>query len=545
MAATYNGRGRVRRTTRNIMISKRIDRKPENDNYGALANYVRDAKHTYGHGQLADYIGDTLHGGEKVLYSWHAGCLSDDYDLALREVQATQTLNTRSRKEKTYHLVISFRPEDEDKLTEEVFRDIELSFAKALGFEEHQRHCGVHKNTDNLHIHVAYNMIHPVTLARHEPYRDFRARDKVCREMERKYGLSMDNGREQERGAARTSSRAQAMEAQTGQESFISYVQRQIQEIQAGDWQTFHTELARKGIGYRLRGNGAIFTKLNGKTNCKASRVGREFSRAALERKYGSFQDSRQAPDQVKAEQTYDKAPRQASARRSEHWQRYKEIRETRKKEYEALNADIGDNYVQLRARFRQDYGEISTALLTRKDRARLYSELKFHKKQAFRKLRAESYGAREALMERYPATWTQYLQREAEKGDETALELLRAQAAREAMEKDMPLKSRASVKEALKKLAAMNEAWKASESWISKKGTVVVRLNCGELREYEDSIFLRPAAPDTKETLSQAALQFAEIRWGQEQALAQKKENSIARVPEPAPELARAERVR
>ena len=161
------------------MISKRIDRKPENDNYGALANYVRDAKHTYGHGQLADYIGDTLHGGEKVLYSWHAGCLSDDYDLALREVQATQTLNTRSRKEKTYHLVISFRPEDEDKLTEEVFRDIELSFAKALGFEEHQRHCGVHKNTDNLHIHVAYNMIHPVTLARHEPYRDFRARDKV------------------------------------------------------------------------------------------------------------------------------------------------------------------------------------------------------------------------------------------------------------------------------------------------------------------------------------------------------------------------------
>ena len=49
------------------MISKRIDRKPENDNYGALANYVRDAKHTHGHGQLADYIGDKLHDGEKVL----------------------------------------------------------------------------------------------------------------------------------------------------------------------------------------------------------------------------------------------------------------------------------------------------------------------------------------------------------------------------------------------------------------------------------------------------------------------------------------------
>lgn len=92
------------------MISKRIDRKPENDNYGTLANYVRDAKHTHGHERLADYIGDKLHDGEKVLYSWHEGCLSDDYALAIREVQATQALNTRSRKEKTYHLVISFRP---------------------------------------------------------------------------------------------------------------------------------------------------------------------------------------------------------------------------------------------------------------------------------------------------------------------------------------------------------------------------------------------------------------------------------------------------
>src|SRR5699024_8968887 len=132
----------------------------------------------------------------------------------------------------------------------------------------------------------------------------------------------------QERRTTRTSSRAQAMEAQTGQESFISYVQRQVQDIQAGDWQSFHAELARKGIVYRLRGNGAIFTELNGKTNCKASIAGRKFSRAAMERTYGKFQEVQQAPGQVKAEQTYDKAPRQPAASKSKHWQRYKEIRE-------------------------------------------------------------------------------------------------------------------------------------------------------------------------------------------------------------------------
>lgn len=527
------------------MISKRIDRKPENDNYGALANYVRDAKHTYGHGQLADYIDDKFHDGEKVLYSWHTGCLSDDYDLALKEVQATQALNTRSKKEKTYHLVISFRPEDEDKLTEEVFRDIELSFAKALGFEGHQRHCGVHKNTDNLHIHVAYNMIHPVTLARHEPYRDFLERDKVCREMERKYGLFMDNGREQERGAARTSSRAQAMEAQTGQESFISYIQRQIQEIQAGDWQSFHAALARKGIGYRLRGNGAIFTELNGKANCKASSVGREFSKAALEKKYGRFQEGRREIEPSKT--SYDKAPRMPSARQSELWLRYKAMRDVRDKAYQAMRERQGNDHEQIRAYFDHQYAEIRGALLTKKARARLYQELKLRKKKALAAVRSIRQNDRDELNKRYPATWTQFLRQEADKGDEAALALLRAQATRKSREKDevAPSRSRAGVRQILQTLAEREEQWKDARAWISKQGAVVVRLACGEIREYGDTLHLRPSDPAARDKLSLAAFQFAEARWGQEQALTQKQASGTARAPGPISKLARTERVR
>ena len=69
-------------------------------------------------------------------------------------------------------MLISFRPEDEARLTPEILNAIELRFADALGFGEHQRHCGVHQNTNNLHMYVAYNMIHPEKLTRHEPYRD-------------------------------------------------------------------------------------------------------------------------------------------------------------------------------------------------------------------------------------------------------------------------------------------------------------------------------------------------------------------------------------
>ena len=73
----------------------------------------------------------------------------------------------------------------------------------------------------------------------------------------------------------------------------------------------------------------------------------------------------------------------------------------------------------------------------------------------------------------------------------------------------------------------------------------VVVRLACGEIREYGDTLHLRPSEPAARDKLSLAAFQFAEVRWGQEQALAKKQGNGIARVPESAFKLAQAERVR
>lgn len=126
------------------MISKKVGIAPQNDNYAKLAAYIADAGP----------------GGEKNLMYWSAGCLGDDdYHNGIAEVQDVQALNRRTKQCKTYHLVISFRPEDEATLTPELFMTIERRFAAALGYEEHQRHCGVHKNTGNLHMHIAYNMI--------------------------------------------------------------------------------------------------------------------------------------------------------------------------------------------------------------------------------------------------------------------------------------------------------------------------------------------------------------------------------------------------
>lgn len=83
--------------------------------------------------------------------------------------------------------MISFRPEDEPSLTQENITIIEKAFAEALGFGDHQRVCGVHKNTNNLHLHIAYNMIHPERFTKHEPFRDFYRLSEVCGEMEQRY----------------------------------------------------------------------------------------------------------------------------------------------------------------------------------------------------------------------------------------------------------------------------------------------------------------------------------------------------------------------
>lgn len=261
------------------MISRRIHTKPENDDYGRLARYCAD----------------TRNNGEKVLESWHRGCDADDYHLAIREVAAVQALNTRSRKEKTYHLIVSFRPEDEPLLTPEVFREIEDEFARALGFSAHQRHCGVHKNTNNIHMHVAYNMIHPVKLTRHEPYRDYRKRDEAARKLEKRFGLVIDNGRQPEESPKRTNDKAAQYEAHTGHQSFAGYVMEHKEALaeilEYSDWPEFHSSLVKFGLGLKLRGNGCVIHDLHSPHTVKASSLGRDFAKKALEQKLGPFHE--------------------------------------------------------------------------------------------------------------------------------------------------------------------------------------------------------------------------------------------------------------
>ena len=126
--------------------------------------------------RLNAYILDAGNGGEKVAWCRVSNCQSDDPGWAVKEILATQARNTRSRSDKNYHLVVSF-PEGE-KPTRVQMEDIEDTICAAIGFGEHQRVSAVHQNTDNWHLHVAINKVHPRTFRNIEPgYDHYRLRN--------------------------------------------------------------------------------------------------------------------------------------------------------------------------------------------------------------------------------------------------------------------------------------------------------------------------------------------------------------------------------
>ncbi|MDQ3231343.1 MAG: relaxase/mobilization nuclease domain-containing protein, partial [Pseudobdellovibrionaceae bacterium] len=149
------------------MIAKRVDRKQRTSNYKTLVHYIIDRKDA----------------GEKVRDAWSTNCASaDDFDLAIKEVTFIQSLNTRSRIDKSYHLVVSLAPSED--LTRDQWREVESAFCEAIGFAEHQRICAIHEDTDHVHLHMAISKVHPKKITCVEPYYDKFKLQETCRQLE-------------------------------------------------------------------------------------------------------------------------------------------------------------------------------------------------------------------------------------------------------------------------------------------------------------------------------------------------------------------------
>ena len=238
-----------------------------------------------GFASLLAYLSDAQAKRERVGCVTVTNCQSDQALVAITEILNTQAQNQRALSDKTYHLILSFPAGEEPAAA--ILQAVEARICQGLGYGAHQRISVVHHDTDNLHVHIAINKIHPTRYTIHQPYRDHATLGQLCAALEDEFGLRHDNHQARQTGAA---SRAMDMERQAGVESVLGLVRREChaQMRDAASWQALHGVLLVHGLAMRERGNGLVIVAADG-TAVKASSVHRDCSKARLEARLGPF----------------------------------------------------------------------------------------------------------------------------------------------------------------------------------------------------------------------------------------------------------------
>ena len=211
--------------------------------------------------ELVKYMTDEQEKNERIGYVLVTNCQSDRPDAAVLEIINTQGKNTRAESDKTFHLVVSFpageQPDDA------VLKEIEAKLCDGLGYGEHQRVSVVHHDTDNLHIHIAINKIHPTRYTLLDPYYSHKVLGQLCGKLEQEYGLTRDNHKANKVGSE---NRAFDMEHHAGVESLLGWIKREcLEQIQAAtSWAEIHRVMQENGLKLKERGNGLVMTNQDG-----------------------------------------------------------------------------------------------------------------------------------------------------------------------------------------------------------------------------------------------------------------------------------------
>jgi hypothetical protein len=426
------------------VIAKRIMSPQGGAGYHRLAGYVLNVKREH---QPADpaswtrlnaYILDAEHLGDKVAWARATNCHTDDPGWAVKEILAIQARNTRSRSDKSYHLVVSF-PEGE-KPTRDQIEDIEDRLCAALGFEEHQRVSAVHQNTDNWHFHIAINKVHPRTFRNVEPFRDHYRLQEACAELEIRHGLTREpHTAEPGQGRGRgpqVRGRAADFEAQQNGHSFLRWIREQATTalLAARDsgkgWPELHRVAVRYDLEIKPRGAGLVIGHRSDlRLHIRASDVHRGLSMQALTGALGPYE--RPGPAAAPPERSYTRPARTGSL-----YEAFKQERDTAVAAREAALTALRQQHLAYAHRLKAYYRE-------RFRHERLTGLRGFLKRDAFRhiadqqaqdraeRVQREAEERRQLRARRSIPTWQGYLESEAAKGNEEALIALRGRTQR------------------------------------------------------------------------------------------------------------------
>jgi hypothetical protein len=251
--------------------------------------------------------------GRQQVLSGTVACETNCFslDTASAEMNMVAAQNTRCV-DPVYHFILSW-PVIDTPADGDIF-DCARSAIQTLGMEGNQFVTAIHRDTDNVHCHVAVNRINPTSYKAADLYNDVDVLHKTCRLLEMKYGYTPDNGAwvndngHVVRGQSDFKSiprKARQLEYHNDEESLYSYavdVCREPVGVILGSgkatWEKLHTELIRAGLEMRPKGDGlAIYSRHDEQvTPIKASTLHPDLTLQCLEKWLGDFEPS---PDVV------------------------------------------------------------------------------------------------------------------------------------------------------------------------------------------------------------------------------------------------------
>lgn len=262
-------------------------------------------------GRLLDYVRNpgTGNSSEKCIYAGAREFLMDQPQSQKAEMLALSEEAVRSE-DTINHYVLSWQ-EGEHPSPEQVEEAVTL-FLKELGLEGHQVIYALHADTDNIHLHLVINRVHPDSLKVTKPNGgfDIEAVHRAIAVIEYLQGWQREqNGRydgeqvladnklgKEIRPKRRSDKPRQPgqskvdMEWRTGEKSAERIAIEDGAPVirEATSWQELHQRLAEMGMRYEKAGSGA--TLLVGDVRVKASNADRNASLSRLQKRLGLYE---------------------------------------------------------------------------------------------------------------------------------------------------------------------------------------------------------------------------------------------------------------
>jgi hypothetical protein len=259
--------------------------------------------------RLADYITDEQKDKDKQIgkaknkidYYGGRGFLCDDLNSWKAEMTALASDAPKCTNPIT-HWVMSWQEHERptrDQLEESI--DILLD---ELEMTDHQTIYAAHQDTDNYHVHVMINRVHPDTLKAPNNFRDVELAHKAVARIQHLQGWQPEQRARYEvieGQTKRVQHPPQATKQPAGQiaqqiESHQGVKSAERVGIETGadlirvahSWRDLHQSLADRGMRYEQYGTGAYLYV--GDVKLKASSVGRDCSLPQLEKRLGEYQ---------------------------------------------------------------------------------------------------------------------------------------------------------------------------------------------------------------------------------------------------------------